>query len=123
MKAKGVVLPLEYTEDATATVNEKLIAPNATKPKRKVWFDTTKQSANVCAVTVAKTKRQPDRRSRLTMQTGDLQHAWVKIMLRQRGLPVRDDAMLDHGRLLHNLIYDTNSAPSGAMMDENYDNI
>ena len=44
-------------------------------------------------------------------------------MLRQRGLPVKGDAVLDHGKLLHNLIYGTNSAPSGAMMDENYANI
>ena len=115
MKAKGVVLPLEYTEETIATVTEQ---PD--KTKRKVSFD---KSVTVSAVTVAKTKRRPDRRSRLTMQTGDRQHIWVTTMLRQRGLPVKDDAMLDHGRLLHNLIYDTNSAPSGAMMDENYANI
>ena len=93
------------------------------KTKRKVSFGTTKQSARVSAVTVAKPKRRPDRRSQLTMQTGNLQHAWVTIMLRRRGLPVRDNAMLDHGRLLHNVIYGTSSAPSGAMMDGNYDNI
>ena len=123
MKAKGVVLPLEYTENATATISGKQSTAKQNKTKRKVSFDTAKQSARVNAVTVTKAKRRPDRRSRLTMQQGDSQHEWVQLMLRQRGLPVRGDAMLDHGRLLHNLIYDTSSAPSGAMMDENYVNI
>ena len=77
----------------------------------------------VMAVTVTKTKRRPNRNDRMSMKTGDLQHVWVKLMLRQRGLPIRDDALLDHGRLLHNIVYDTTSAPSGAMMDENYANI
>ena len=54
------------------------------------------------------------------MRTGDLQHAWVKVMLQQRGLPVKHDALLDHGRLMHHLIHSTMKAPSGAMMDQDY---
>jgi hypothetical protein len=35
-------------------------------------------------------------------------------------MPVKHDALLDHGRLMHHLIHDTMAAPSGAMMDEDY---
>ena len=41
-------------------------------------------------------------------------------MLKQRGLPVKQDALLDHGRLMHHLVHGTMAAPSGAMMDEDY---
>ena len=54
------------------------------------------------------------------MRKGDLQHAWVQMMLTQRGIVVNGDPLLDHGRLMHHLIYNTNTAPSGAMMDEDY---
>ena len=76
--------------------------------------------ASVTAVAASKTKRRPSRRDRLTMRTGDLKHAWVQIMLQQRGLPVKHDALLDHGRLMHHLIHGTMVAPSGAMMDTDY---
>jgi hypothetical protein len=105
MKAKGVVLPLEYTERATAVQTA------------------TVANKTVMAVTVTKAKRRPNRKDRMSMNTGDSQHVWVKLMLEQRGLPIRNDALLDHGRLLHSMVYDTTSAPSGAMMDENYANI
>ena len=57
------------------------------------------------------------------MKKGDLQHAWVQLMLRQRGIVVHGDPLLDHGRLMHHLIYGTHDAPSGAMMDEDYTTI
>ena len=41
-------------------------------------------------------------------------------MLKQHGLPVKQDALLDHGRLMHHLVHGTMAAPSGAMMDEDY---
>ena len=41
-------------------------------------------------------------------------------MLKQRGLPVKHDALLDHVRLMHHLVHGTMAAPSGAMMDEDY---
>ena len=104
MKAKGIVLPMEYTAKAENTPDEAV----------------TRQQTRVAAIAVSKTRRKPSRRDRLTMRTGDLQHAWVKIMLQQRGLPVKHDALLDHGRLMHHLIHGTRSAPSGAMMDEDY---
>ena len=105
MKAKGVVILLEYTEKATAVQTATVV------------------NKTVMAMTVAKAKRRPNRKDRMPMKTGDPQHVWVKLMLEQRGLPIRDDAHLDHGRLLHSMVYDTTSAPSGAMMDENYANI
>ena len=108
MKANGVVLPLDYTEKATAVqtatvVNKTGMAVAVTKAKRR--------------------PKPPNRNDRMPMKTGDVQHVWVKLMLRQRGLPIRDDALLDHGKLLHNMVYATTSAPSGAMLDENYANI
>ena len=54
------------------------------------------------------------------MATGDLHHVWITIMLEQRGLPVKQDALLDHGRLMHQLVHGTMAAPSGAMMDEDH---
>ena len=54
------------------------------------------------------------------MRSGDLQHAWVKIMLQERGLPVKHDALLDHDRLMHHLIHGTVADPSGAMLDADY---
>ena len=72
------------------------------------------------AVTVSKARRKPNRCDRLTVTTGDLQHVWITIMLEQRGLPVKQDALLDHGRLMHHPVHGTMAAPSGAMMDEDY---
>ena len=96
LKATGIVLPLEFTAKAeTAAVT-------------------------TAVVMVSKAVRRPSRRQRLTMRKGDLQHAWVQIMLRQRGIVVHGDPLLDHGRLMHHLIYGTYAAPSGAMMDEDY---
>ena len=96
LKAKGIVLPLEFTAKADAT------------------------AVTSAVVTVSKAIRRPSRRQRLTMKKGDLQHAWVQVMLRQRGIVVHGDPLLDHGRLMHNLIYGTHDAPSGAMVDEDY---
>ena len=70
--------------------------------------------------TVSKARRRPNRRDRLTVATGDFRHVWITIMLKQRGLPVKQDALLDHGRLMHHLVHGTMAAPSGAMMDEDY---
>jgi len=70
--------------------------------------------------TVSKARRRPNRRDRLTVATGDFQHVWIMIMLKQCGLPVKQDALLDHGRLMHHLVHGTMAAPSGAMMDEDY---
>ena len=58
LKAKGIVLPLEFTAKADAT------------------------AVTSAVVTVSKAIRRPSRRQRLTMKKGDLQHAWVQIMLR-----------------------------------------
>ena len=69
---------------------------------------------------VSKARRRPNRRDRLTVATGDFRHVWITIMLKQRGLPVKQDALLDHGRLMHHLVHGTMAAPSGAMMDEDY---
>ena len=104
MKAKGIVLPMEYTAKADDATDEA----------------STHQPTRVAAIAVTKTRRKPSRRDRLTMRTGDLQHAWVKIMLQQRGLPVKHDVLLDHGRLMYHLIHGTMAAPSGVMMDEDY---
>ena len=52
------------------------------------------------------------------MRKGDLQHAWVQIMLRQRVTVVHGDPLLDHGRLMHHLFDGTYEAPSGAAIDE-----
>ena len=104
MKAKGIVPPMEYTAKADA-------AADGSSHQRQ---------ASVAAVAASKTKRRPSRRDRLTMSTGDLQHAWVNIMLQQCGLPVKHDALLDHGRLMHHLIHGRTTAPSGAMMDADY---
>ena len=104
MKAKGIVLPMEYTAKANAAAGGAQI----------------QQETIVAAVAASKAKRQPSRRNRLTMRTCDLQHAWVKMILQQRGLPVKHDALLDHGRLMQHLIHGTTAAPSGAMMDADY---
>ena len=96
LKAKGIVLPLEFTPKAETT------------------------AVTTAVVTVSIAVRRPSRRQRLTMRKGDLQHAWVQIKLRQRGIVVHGDPLLDHGRLMHHLIYGTYEAPSGAMMDEDY---
>ena len=104
MKAKGIVLPMEYTAKAD-------VADNGALAQRET---------SVAAVATSKAKRRPNRRDRLTMRTGDLQHAWVKVMLKQRSMPVKHDALPDHGRLMHHLIHGTTAAPSGAMMDEDY---
>ena len=77
-------------------------------------------AVTTAVVTVSKAVRMPSRRQRLTMRKGDLQHAWVQIMLRQRGIVVHGDPILDHSRLVHHRIYGTYAAPSGAMMDEDY---
>ena len=108
MKAKGIVLPLEYTAKADSAPSELLHNPYPENPAR------------VMATTVSRAKRRPNRKARLTMRTGDLQHAWVKHILQRRDLPVKHDALLDHGRLMHHLIHDTMAAPPGAMMDDDY---
>ena len=107
MKAKGVVLQMEYTAKADAATAAAAMTADAT-------------TARTLATTVSRATRRPSRKARLTLRTGDLQHAWVKIMLQQRGLPVKHNALLDHGRLMHHLIHGTMVAPSGAMMDEDY---
>ena len=77
MKAKGVVLPLEYTEQA-ATVT------------KQVLTIATRQSA----------RRRP-RSARLSMRQDDAQHTWVKAMLREHGMQPHVTARIDHGRLMH----------------------
>ena len=108
MKANGIVLPLEYTAKADSPTSAALHNPYPENPAR------------VMATTVSRAKRRPSRKARLTMRTGDLQRAWVKHILQRRNLPVKHDALLDHGRLMHHLIHDTMSAPSGAMVDSDY---
>ena len=106
MNDTGVVLPLEYTAKAEAMLQAE-----------------NEKSARTMATTVSRATRRPIRKARLTIRTGDLKHAWVKIMLQQRGLPVKHNALLDHGRLMHHLVHGTMSAPSGAMMDQDYAHI
>ena len=96
LMAKGIVLPLEFTAKTDAA------------------------AVTTAVVTVPTAVRMPSRRQRLTMTKGDLQHARVQKMLRQRGIVVHGDPLLAHGRLMHHLIYGTHDAGSDAMMDEDY---
>ena len=68
MNAKGVVLPMEYTANADAAAAAAATTADATP-------------TCTLATTVSRATRRPSRNARLTMRTGDLQHAWVKIML------------------------------------------